>query len=307
MTKRFTGLGVALITPFTEQGDLDFPGLERMVHHVAGSKAHFLVVLGSTGEAQLMSDEERRRVLDFVQEVNAGRLPIVAGFDTSGGTTAAVGRLRAIDTQGLDGLLMSAPAYIKPEQAGILAHFQALSKASPLPIILYNVPSRAGVAMSPDTIIEIANTCPQVVALKQAHDDLTDFRRIRQGAPESFVLLSGDDANAIPMMALGGEGLISVIGNAYPDAWAEALDLGVFGSVKEAEQHVASHQPLMEVLFAEGNPTGIKAVCDLLGLCGPHPRLPLLPATPEHRDNLYRAMAHMDAVPQRSMGLSTDS
>ena len=307
MNKRFTGLGVALITPFNEHGSLDFPGLERMVHHVAGSKAHFLVVLGSTGEAQLMDEEEQRRVLDFVQEVNGSRLPIVAGFDTSGGTAAAVARLKAIDAQGLEGLLMSAPAYIKPGQAGIVAHFQALSEASPLPIILYNVPSRTGVAMSPATIIEIANTCSQVVALKQAHGDLTEFRQIRQGVPESFVLLSGDDANAIPMMALGGEGLVSVMGNAYPDAWAEAMDLGMFGSVKEAEQRVASHQPLMDVLFDEGNPTGIKAVCDLLGLCGPHPRLPLLAATKGHRDSLYRAMAQMDAVHKQSIGLPTDS
>ena len=299
MTKRFTGLGVALITPFTDNGAIDFPGLERMVHHVAGSKAHFLVVLGSTGEAQLMDAEEHRRVLDFVQEVNHGRLPIVAGFDTSGGTTAAVARLGALDTTGLDGLLMSAPAYIKPGQQGIVAHFKALDAASPLPIILYNVPSRTGVGMSPDTIVEIAQSCSQVVALKQADDNLMDFRRIRREAPESFVILSGDDANAIPMMALGGEGLISVIGNAYPGVWAEAMDLALFGSVKEADQHLAAHRSMMDVLFAEGNPTGIKAVCDLLGLCGPSPRMPLMPASDAHRKVLYKAMADMDAVPNR--------
>jgi len=307
MTKRFTGLGVALITPFNEQGAIDFPSLERMVHHVSGSKAHFLVVLGSTGEAQLMDAEEHRRLLDFVQEVNNGRLPVVSGFDTSGGTAAAVARLGALDTTGLDGLLMSPPAYIKPGQAGIVAHFKALSAVSPLPIILYNVPSRTGVGMTTDTIVEIASSCPQVVALKQADDNLMDFRRIREGVPESFVLLSGDDANAIPMMALGGSGLVSVIGNAYPDAWAEAMDLALFGSVKEAEQRLAPYQPLMEVLFAEGNPTGIKAVCDLLGLCGPHPRLPLIPASQGHRDVLYRAMADMDAIPQRSLDLSEDA
>lgn len=307
MTKRFTGLGVALITPFTEQGSIDFPALERMVHHVCGSKAHFLVVLGSTGEAQMMNPEEHRRVLDFVQEVNHGRLPLVAGFDTSGGTAAAVARLGALDTTGIDGLLMSAPAYVKPGQAGLVAHFKALSAVSPLPIILYNVPSRTGVAMAPETIIEIATTCPQVVALKQADDNLADFRQIKAGVPDSFVMLSGDDANAIPMMALGGSGLVSVIGNAYPDDWAEAMDLGLFGSVKEAEQRLTQHQPLLDVLFAEGNPTGIKAVCDLLGLCGPHPRLPLMPATKAHRDTLYRAMAELDAVPQRTETESADS
>ena len=140
--------------------------------------------------------------------------------------------------------------------------------------------------MSPDTIVEIAQSCSQVVALKQADDNLMDFRRIRREAPESFVMLSGDDANAIPMMALGGEGLISVIGNAYPDVWAEAMDLALFGSVKEADQHLAAHRSMMDVLFAEGNPTGIKAVCDLLGLCGPSPRMPLMPAsTPTARSS----------------------
>lgn len=297
MTKRFTGLGVALITPFNDQGAIDYPGLERMVHHVAGSKAHFLVVLGSTGEAQLLTDEEKRRVLDFVQEVNDGRLPLVAGLDVSGGTVASVQRLRQLDTTGLDGLLISAPAYIKPGQAGLVEMFEALSEASPLPIILYNVPSRTGVHLLPETIVEIAHRCEQVVALKQAHDNLSEFRTIRAQVPESFSLLSGDDANAMPMIALGGDGLVSVIGNAYPNPWAEAIDLAMFGSVKEAEARLADQRALVEALFEEGNPTGIKAVCDVLGLCGPQVRRPLMPATKTYRDLLYTAVAAVGAGP----------
>ena len=297
MTKRFTGLGVALITPFNAEGALDFPGLERMVHHVSGSKAHFLVVLGSTGEAQLMDAEEKRRVLDFVQEVNGGRLPIVAGFDAGGGTASAVQRLHQMDTTGLDGLLISPPPYIKPGQAGVVDMFQALSDASPLPIILYNVPSRTGVHLTPETIIDIAQSCGQVVALKQAWDDMIEFRAIRAGVPEAFTLLSGDDVNAIPMMSIGGDGLVSVIGNAYPNRWAEAMDLAMFGSVKEAEASLLDQRTLLEALFNEGNPTGIKAVCDLLGLCGPSPRKPLMPASKAYRDTLYSAMASVDARP----------
>lgn len=300
MTKRFTGLGVALITPFNDQGAIDYPGLERMVHHVAGSKAHFLVVLGSTGEAQLLTDEEKRRVLDFVQEVNDGRLPLVAGLDVSGGTVASVQRLRQLDTTGLDGLLISAPAYIKPGQAGLVEMFEALSEASPLPIILYNVPSRTGVHLLPETIVEIAHRCEQVVALKQAHDNLSEFRTIRAQVPESFSLLSGDDANAMPMIALGGDGLVSVIGNAYPNPWAEAIDLAMFGSVKEAEARLADQRALVEALFEEGNPTGIKAVCDVLGLCGPQVRRPLMPATKTYRDRLYTAVAAVGAGPVRT-------
>ncbi len=291
MTKRFTGLGVALITPFNAQGAIDFPSLERMVHHVSGSKAHFLVVLGSTGEAQLLAEDEKRRVLDFVQEVNAGRLPMVAGFDVSGGTEAAVQRLRQLDTTGLDGLLISPPTYIKPGQAGMTEMFEALSEASPLPIILYNVPSRTGVHLLPETIVDIANRCDQVVALKQAHDDLSEFRAIRAGVPESFSMLSGDDVNAMPMMALGGDGLVSVIGNAFPNAWAEAMDLAMFGSVKEAESNLADQRELLDAMFEEGNPTGIKAICDVLGLCGATPRRPLMPATKDYRDRLYSAIA----------------
>ena len=302
MTKRFSGLGVALITPFSDEGSIDFPGLERMVHHVSSSKAHFLVVLGSTGEAQLLDVQEQRRVLDFVQEVNAGRLPIVSGFDGTGGTVAAVQRLKELDTKGLSGLLISPPPYIKPGQAGLISFYQALAAASPLPIIMYNVPSRACVNIEPQTVIEVAKTCPQVVALKQANDDMAAFQKIRSGVPQEFVMLSGDDVNAIPMMALGGDGLVSVIGNAFPDQWAAAIDLALFGSVKEAGQSLENQRALLEVLFAEGNPTGIKAVCDMIGLCGPSPRLPLLPATVEHRNQLYQAMAEMDAVPSRTEG-----
>ena len=147
MSKRFQGLGVALITPFTPEGDIDFPGLERMVHHVASSKAHYLVALGSTGEAMLMSGDEHRRVLDFIMEVNAGRLPIVAGFDGQGGTLAAVERIATMDPKGLSALLVSPPSYIKPGQEGMKSHFKALAEAAPLPIIMYNVPSRAGVSL----------------------------------------------------------------------------------------------------------------------------------------------------------------
>ena len=296
MSKRFQGLGVALITPFTADGKVDFPGLERMVHHVAGSKAHFLVALGSTGEAQLMSATEQRRVLDFIVEVNGGRLPVVAGFDANGGTDAAAERIRGLDPRGLSALLVSPPAYIKPGQAGMKAHYEALAASSPLPIIMYNVPSRTGVTMEPETVISLAQSCPALIGLKQASDDLVAFRAIRAGVPESFVLLSGDDENAIPMMSLGGDGLVSVIGNAYPDAWASAMDLALFGSVKEADAALAPFADMLGCLFVEGNPTGIKSVCDLLGLCGPTPRLPLIAASSTLRASLYSAMAALDAV-----------
>jgi 4-hydroxy-tetrahydrodipicolinate synthase len=296
MSKRFQGLGVALITPFTAEGAIDFPGLERMVHHVSSSKAHFLLALGSTGEALLMSVEEQRRVLDFVMEVNAGRLPVVAGFDAQGGTDAAVERIHQLDPKGLSALLISPPAYIKPSQAGMVAHFTALAEASPLPIIMYNVPSRTGVTMAPETVISLAQSCPALIGLKQACDDMLAFREIRSGVPESFVLLSGDDENAIPMMAMGGDGLVSVIGNAYPDAWASAIDLALFGSVKEAEANLAPFQTMLGCIFEEGNPTGIKAVCELLGLCGPMTRKPLVAASGALRDALYTAIAALDAI-----------
>jgi len=302
MSKRFQGLGIALITPFTAEGKIDFPGLERMVHHVSGSKAHFLVALGSTGEAQLLTPEEHRRVLDFIVEVNAGRLPIVAGFDANGGTQAAVERMRSWDPGGVSALLVSPPAYIKPGQDGMMAHFQALAEAAPLPIIMYNVPSRTGVTMSPETVVSLAQGCPALIGLKQASDDLIAFRAIRSGVPDSFVLLSGDDENAIPMMALGGDGLISVIGNAYPDAWASAMDLALFGSVKEAECALVPFSEMLACIFQEGNPTGIKAVCSLLGLCGPELRLPLVPASEELRNKLYSAIAALDAVKSAAEG-----
>mgnify|MGYP000852606513 FL=1 len=243
-----------------------------------------------------MSVEEQRRVLDFVMEVNAGRLPVVAGFDAQGGTDAAVERIHQLDPKGLSALLISPPAYIKPSQAGMVAHFTALAEASPLPIIMYNVPSRTGVTMAPETVISLAQSCPALIGLKQACDDMLAFREIRSGVPESFVLLSGDDENAIPMMAMGGDGLVSVIGNAYPDAWASAIDLALFGSVKEAEANLAPFQTMLGCIFEEGNPTGIKAVCELLGLCGPMTRKPLVAASGALRDALYTAIAALDAI-----------
>ena len=161
---------------------------------------------------------------------------------------------------------------------------------------MYNVPSRAGVTLTPQTIVELSHECPALIGLKQATDDLVAFREIRQGVPESFVMLSGDDENAVPMMALGGDGLVSVIGNAYPDAWASAMDLALFGSVKEAEQSLACFQPLLGCIFSEGNPTGIKALCSLIGLCGLDLRSPLMPASQALRDSLYNAVADLDAV-----------
>lgn len=183
-----------------------------------------------------------------------------------------------------------------------MAHFQALAEAAPLPIIMYNVPSRTGVTMSPETVVSLAQGCPALIGLKQASDDLIAFRAIRSGVPDSFVLLSGDDENAIPMMALGGDGLISVIGNAYPDAWASAMDLALFGSVKEAECALVPFSEMLACIFQEGNPTGIKAVCSLLGLCGPELRLPLVPASEELRNKLYSAIAALDAVKSAAEG-----
>ncbi|MDG2425970.1 MAG: 4-hydroxy-tetrahydrodipicolinate synthase [Flavobacteriales bacterium] len=294
---KFTGLGVAMITPMSADESIDFPALERLTLRLCSSEVDFLVVLGSTGEAALLSEEERVAVLEFVLEISAGAKPIVAGLDVSGGTRAVVQRLQSMHVRGLSGLLVSPPPYILPVQSGLLDLFQRLDKVTPVPIIAYNVPSRAGVEMAPDTIIEMAATTSNVVALKQAVPSVDAMRKIIAGVPKDFAVLAGDDGWAVPAMSLGGQGLISVIGNAFPDMWGRAMNQAVFGQVKSAEDDLRRFEPLLELLFAEGNPAGIKALCSHLGLCEMHVRRPLMPASKKLTQDIYDAVAALDAVP----------
>lgn len=286
------GLGVAMVTPFNAQGNVDFPALQKMVEHQIDGGTAFLVVLGTTGETPTLSAAEQRRVVDFVLEVNAGRLPVVVGV-TGNNTVELCERIHSWDVNGVAAFLVATPAYNKPGQEGLRAHYTAVADAAQRPVILYNVPGRTACNMSAETTLALANH-PNVVGIKEASGDLDQIGDILANRPEHFALWSGDDALAMPTVAMGAEGLISVLGNAFPKPMAAMVEQASFGQIHEARITHAALKPLMSLMFEEGNPTGVKAAMVHLGLCEGNVRLPLTKASDSLKDKLYAAIASLE-------------
>ena len=290
MTPR--GLGVALATPFTPDGALDAPGLVRLVQHVTGGGADFVVALGSTGEAAMLDDTERDQVVQLVRE-HAGGMPVFVGTGASS-TAQAVAWTRRAAELGAAGALVVVPPYSKPTQAGIVAHFAAITRAVPgLPLIAYNVPSRTGTNLLPATVRELWQL-PAVVALKESSGDLQQIARVAAELPRDRALLAGDDPLLVPTIAVGGSGIVSVAGNVVPAAMRALLVAARAGG---AAAHAANARlvPLFDALGAEPNPIPVKAALALVGIADDAVRLPLLPATAATRERLRAALA---AVPE---------
>ncbi|HCL46859.1 MAG TPA: 4-hydroxy-tetrahydrodipicolinate synthase [Flavobacteriales bacterium] len=286
------GLGVAMVTPFNEQGNVDFPALQRMVEHQIKGGTAFLVVLGTTGETPTLSAAEQRRVVDFVLEVNAGRLPVVVGV-TGNNTAELCERIHNWDVSGVAAFLVATPAYNKPGQEGLKAHYTSVADAAQRPVILYNVPGRTSCNMSAATTLTLANHS-NVVGIKEASGDLEQIGDILAGRPPHFAVWSGDDALAMPTVAMGAEGLISVLGNAFPKPLTAMVEQASFGQTHEARSTHAALKPLMKLMFEEGNPAGIKAAMNHLGLCEGDVRLPLTKASSALKDKLYAAIAALE-------------
>lgn len=278
------GLGVAMVTPFDADGNIDFEALERLVEHLH-TGADFLVVMGTTGEAVTLSENEQFEVLDFVLKVNAGKLPVVYGM---GGNNTAdiVDQMKRFNRKGVTGYLSASPAYNKPTQEGIYHHYKALSEASTLPIILYNVPGRTASNVLPATVLRIANDCKNIIAIKEAAGSIAQVMELSRILPESFLLLSGDDDLALPHMACGGHGIISVVGNAYPRLFSSVISASANGEFDEARKNHFKLLPLIANLFKEGNPGGIKETLKHLGICENYMRLPLYPVSKALSDTL---------------------
>ena len=286
------GLGVAMVTPFNEQGNVDFPALQRMVEHQIKGGTAFLVVLGTTGETPTLSAAEQRRVVDFVLEVNAGRLPVVVGV-TGNNTAELCERIHNWDVSGVAAFLVATPAYNKPGQEGLKAHYTSVADAAQRPVILYNVPGRTSCNMSAATTLTLANHS-NVIGIKEASGDLEQIGDILAGRPPHFAVWSGDDALAMPTVAMGAEGLISVLGNAFPKPLTAMVEQASFGQTHEARSTHAALKPLMKLMFEEGNPAGIKAAMNHLGLCEGDVRLPLTKASAALKDKLYAAIAALE-------------
>ena len=278
MNTKFHGTGVALVTPFNTDGTVDYQGLENLINHLVDGGIDYLVSLGTTGETATLSKDEKKKVWEFTAEINNGRLPLVAGI--GGNDTRVIGQeIQHFDNTHYSAILSVSPYYSKPTQEGIYQHYKYLSELSELPILLYNVPGRTGSNMSPETTCRLANDFKNIIGTKEASGSFDQFNQIRRDKPEDFLLISGDDPIALPMMAIGAVGIISVLGNALPRQLSDMIRLCLKGDYAAALPAHLSLLELTRLLFAEGNPAGVKAALKQLGICDDVVRLPLVKAS----------------------------
>lgn len=281
------GMGVALITPFTSSKEIDCPALERVIDHVIGNGADFLVVLGTTSETPTLSPEEKLSVMKFVKDKVDGRVPLVLGMGGNN-TAEIVKQVSETDLEGYSAILSVVPYYNKPSQEGIFCHFKAIAEASPLPVILYNVPGRTGVNLEAETTLRLAREVPNIIGIKEASGRINQIERLLREKPEHFKVLSGDDGMTYPLMTLGAEGVISVLGNAYPREFSEMVHLCLEGNYIEAVDYHYKFREIIRLLFADGNPAGVKCVMHDMGLIENELRLPLIPVTDSTADEILR-------------------
>ena len=271
----FKGLGVALVTPFMENGAIDFAAVAKIVDNLIAGGVDYILVLGTTGETPTLSTDERKALIRFVRDRVAGRVKLMVGV---GGncTHDVVKTLRTWDLRGYDAVLSVNPYYNKPNQEGLYQHFKAIAEASPLTVMLYNIPGRTGVNMAPETIARLATDCDNIIGVKEASGNLEQMEQIKAITPSDFLLISGDDGLTVEVVKRGGVGVISVLANAYPAETKEVVSLALDGNTEEAEQKLKALDGIISSLFEEGNPVGVKTALYLKGVCTNTMRLPLV-------------------------------
>ena len=272
----FKGLGIALVTPFTASGAVDYAALKRLVQFQLDNGADFLCILATTGETPTLTTEEKTNIKNLVIEVVKGRVPILMGCGGNN-TAAVVEELRTADWHGIDGVLSVCPYYNKPSQEGLYQHFKAIASATSLPIVLYNVPGRTGINMKAETTVRLARDFHNIVAIKEASGSLEQVDEILKNAPKDFAVISGDDALTYPMVACGAVGVISVIGNALPREFSKMLRLEFNNEFAAARKIHHKFTDLFSLLFVDGNPAGVKAMLSEMGFIENVLRLPLVP------------------------------
>ncbi len=278
MKCKFKGAGVAIITPFKNDFSIDFDSLEKIIEHLIQGNVDFIVVLGSTGETATINKKDQLDIVDFTSQTINHRVPLVVGC-TSNCTADAVENVKMFSSKDIDGILSAAPYYNKPRQEGIYQHFKAIAEATELPIILYNVPGRTASNILPQTCLKLANDFENIVAIKEASGNFDQVMNILNNKPEDFVVLSGEDALNVPLMSVGVEGSISVVGNCMPSEYSKMIHSATNGDFSTAKK---IHYSLLEftgLIFDEGNPSGIKAALNAIGLCQNTLRAPLHPVS----------------------------
>lgn len=289
MRKEFKGMGVAIVTPFNNEGEVDYAALESLVQMHLDCGTDFLCVLGTTGETPTLTNEEKREIRKRIIKQVDGRMPIMVGF---GGncTRNVVEELKTEDLTGIDAILSVAPYYNKPVQEGVYQHYKAIAQATDLPIYMYNVPGRTGVNILPSTVVRLAKECPNIVGYKAASGNLAQVKELIAALPEGFGVFSGDDSLTVDIMEAGGVGVISVFGNAYPQemvALVRAMQEGRIGDARD--QHDRLNE-LFQLIFVDGNPSGIKALLNIHGRIENVLRLPLVPACDDTYSDLQQAI-----------------
>jgi 4-hydroxy-tetrahydrodipicolinate synthase len=277
MNNRFHGVGVAIVTPFNADHSIDYDGFGRLLQHVSDGGVRYIVLQGTTGESPTVTKAEKKELLQFLKENNPKNLPIVYGV---GGnvTSELVSGLKEIDFEGVDAILSVCPYYNKPGQRGVIEHFSRVADASPVPVILYNIPPRTGINMTAETICKLAEH-PNIIGVKEASCIIEQCMEIARDKPEDFLLISGDDVQAVPIISIGGVGVMSVIANAFPAKFCGLIEAALQGDFGFASKELGNFLRIDPLLYEEGNPVGVKNILEIMGLISGHVRLPLMKAS----------------------------
>jgi 4-hydroxy-tetrahydrodipicolinate synthase len=289
---KFTGTGIAIVTPFKSDGSIDWNSYEKLIEFWITNKIDYLVVLGTTGESATIHGEEKQAVFSFISEKVAGRIPIIAGIGGND-TQQLLIDFGSFDLKGYDAILTVSPYYSKPNQEGLFQHYKALDAITPLPIMMYNVPGRTGQSVSAETTVRIARECKNVFATKEACGNFDQINYILKYRPKDFLVISGDDGITLPMIACGAEGVISVVANAYPGDFSEMVRLCLAGQFAEAKRIHYRYTDIINSMFAEGSPSGVKAYLAEMGLCQDTVRMPVWPVSEKMLENIRGMMKNV--------------
>jgi 4-hydroxy-tetrahydrodipicolinate synthase len=287
--KKFKGTGVAIVTPFKNDSSIDFAALGRVINHVISGGVNYIVAMGTTGESATLTKEEKKAIISYVVETVDNRLPVVYGIGGNN-TQEVINCIRHANLTGVDGILSVVPYYNKPSQRGLFQHFKEIATCSSLSVIIYNVPGRTSCNISADTCLELAHACENIVGVKEASGDLSQIMKIIKDKPENFLVISGDDMLTIPVVAAGGSGVISVLANAFPVQCSELVSQALKNNFKSAREIQFRFLEIIELLFTEGNPSGVKEMLSLMNICHNNVRLPLVPVSRTMHTRIQKAM-----------------
>lgn len=287
--KKFKGTGVAVVTPFKNDHSLDFAAMGRIVEHLISGGVNYIVVMGTTGESPTLNRDEKHALTSFVTETVNKRVPVVVGIGGNN-TSELVSYIRQADFEGVEAILSVSPYYTRPSQRGLYQHYRQIAAASPVPVILYNVPSRTCGSLAPETVLELARDSENIIGIKEASGNFENILKILRDKPENFLVISGNDMDVLPVIAAGGAGVISVLANAFPAEWSEMVNQALKHNFKIAREIQFRYLDMIGLLFADGNPGGIKAIMSNMNLCQNILRLPLVPVNRSVQSHIIKAM-----------------